>query len=392
MRPGDEGHGDEDARRYPPVEEIPERQIPPAGAMRSAEVSPAEPAIDPRKRSRIGVAIASNFISPRGVAPVTASTGTRINGRPRLAGARCQNPPSRTGQVVIATGNAACRKALPTRAGLKTFWPSPPKTSLPKPMATAPPRNAIHKGRPGGKVRPRSRPVMAPDPSRSDRFGAENPLGEHGAESRGRRHHQERADAEEVAGDTTRSAEGTHHVPHDRRGGGRSLQVGRRGNDQPLGFATHDMAFAFECRSVVRVDLEQLRQRDVGGTNVGATTAEHAVPDVMLTPTPRSDPQAPAGREAAGSGKPDRHRGNDRSGCRRRTHARRVSSSDKTTTPVVPFRIGTSRFAWGAPIIGPPKTISWASSVIAAAGFDEIPDLRSHRNVQIRRDASLRGR
>ena len=30
------------------------------------------------------------------------------------------------GQVVIATGKAACKNARPTRAGLKIFWPRPP--------------------------------------------------------------------------------------------------------------------------------------------------------------------------------------------------------------------------------------------------------------------------
>ncbi len=66
----------------------------------------------------------------------------------------------------MASGKAACSIARPRSAGLKTFWPSPPKTTLPRPIATTPPTKAIQSGTPGGSVRPRSSPVIAADPSR----------------------------------------------------------------------------------------------------------------------------------------------------------------------------------------------------------------------------------
>ncbi len=70
----------------------------------------------------------------------------------------------------MATGNAACRNARPSSAGLKMFWPRPPKISLPNAIATTPPKNAIHNGKLGGNVRPSSNPVIMPDPSRSEPF------------------------------------------------------------------------------------------------------------------------------------------------------------------------------------------------------------------------------
>ncbi len=48
----------------------------------------------------------------------------------------------------------ACRKARPTSAGLKGFWPSPPKRDLPRPTATKPPSITIHSGHAGGRVSP----------------------------------------------------------------------------------------------------------------------------------------------------------------------------------------------------------------------------------------------
>ena len=78
-----------------------------------------------------------------------------------------KNRPSRKAdcQVVIATGNAACRKALPTRAGLKRLYPRPPKTNFPTATEKTPPRNAIQSGKMGGSVSPRRTPVMTADQS-----------------------------------------------------------------------------------------------------------------------------------------------------------------------------------------------------------------------------------
>ena len=61
-----------------------------------------------------------------------------------------------------------------TIAGLKMFWPSPPKMSLPNPMPNAPPTNAIHIGNPGGNVSPKRSPVIIADPSFSADLGPKN--------------------------------------------------------------------------------------------------------------------------------------------------------------------------------------------------------------------------
>ena len=65
-----------------------------------------------------------------------------MNGRAKLSPRSAHQSELRTGQVVIATGKAACRKARPSKAGLNIFCPSPPKMILPKPIPNTPPRNA----------------------------------------------------------------------------------------------------------------------------------------------------------------------------------------------------------------------------------------------------------
>jgi len=105
-------------------------------------------------------------MSPSGVTVVTASTaGGCRKGRARFEAWTVALPASSPGHVVRAVGKEACRKARPRSAGLKTFCPSPPKISLPKPSPNAPPRAAIHSGTVAGSVRPSRTPVMTPDPS-----------------------------------------------------------------------------------------------------------------------------------------------------------------------------------------------------------------------------------
>ncbi len=90
-----------------------------------------------------------------------------MNGGVRVDGGSVANrPPVNPGvQVVIATGNAACRTARPTSAGLNGFCPSPPNKTLPTATAMNPPAAVIHSGSPGGRVRPYSRPVIVTDQS-----------------------------------------------------------------------------------------------------------------------------------------------------------------------------------------------------------------------------------
>ena len=81
-----------------------------------------DPAVEPIIRSHVFVDIPSNFIRPRGVAPVTTSGALGdISGSAKLSPRRAHQSPGRTGQVVIAIGKAAWRKARPRRAGLKMF-------------------------------------------------------------------------------------------------------------------------------------------------------------------------------------------------------------------------------------------------------------------------------
>jgi len=142
-------------------------RYPPHRRISRPAVSPIEPAVDPIIRSHVFVPTPSNFMRPSGVAPV-ATSGARgaISGRARLSPLRAHQLSGRTGHVVMAVGNAAWRKARPSRAGLKMFCPSPPKISFPKPIPNTPPTNAIHRGKPGGRISPSNRPVITADPSR----------------------------------------------------------------------------------------------------------------------------------------------------------------------------------------------------------------------------------
>jgi hypothetical protein len=95
------------------------------------EVSPRDPAVMPVKVSSNGVITWSNFQAPRGVAPdqpsiCKASTHSLmgagvVKGKVRVDGMNSRNRPGAHAgvHVVMATVNEACRKARPTRAGLK---------------------------------------------------------------------------------------------------------------------------------------------------------------------------------------------------------------------------------------------------------------------------------
>ena len=74
---------------------------------------------------------------------------------------RVKRPSTNAGiQVVRDTGNAACRNARATRAGLNVLKPRPPNSAFPSRMAITPPANPIHNGRPGGRVKASRRPVI----------------------------------------------------------------------------------------------------------------------------------------------------------------------------------------------------------------------------------------
>ena len=68
-------------------------------------------------------------------------------------------------QLVIAPEKLANIKALPTKAGLNTFAPSPPKNSLATTIAKKQPRISIHIGRFGGITRASRRPVITAERS-----------------------------------------------------------------------------------------------------------------------------------------------------------------------------------------------------------------------------------
>ena len=102
-----------------------------------ALTSPSEPPVIPRNISLIegnwesteaSPVVMACFITLKGVAAVSASTSDACS----------------TGQVVICAGKLMSRNTRPTRAGLKGLQPSPPKVSLPTPMATRAPKMIIH--------------------------------------------------------------------------------------------------------------------------------------------------------------------------------------------------------------------------------------------------------
>src|SRR3989339_674198 len=108
-----------------------------------------------------------NFIAARGVAPLTASTMGLRKGAARVEEAQYwkRSGAKASDQVVIATGKEACKKARPTRAGLKMLQPSPPKIIFPTRIETILPITPIQSGKAGGRVSPSSRPVSAADQS-----------------------------------------------------------------------------------------------------------------------------------------------------------------------------------------------------------------------------------
>ena len=115
-----------------------------------ADVSPIHPPTFPSNKSRTGVSnLSGEKNCPNGVAPLTAST------------------PAKAGKVhvVILTGKLACRKARPNKAGLKILAPKPPKTCLPKTIATTAPRAVPAMGKDGGSVIAKRIPVKIADPS-----------------------------------------------------------------------------------------------------------------------------------------------------------------------------------------------------------------------------------
>ena len=68
-------------------------------------------------------------------------------------------------QFVICAGKDTSRNTRPVMAGLKTFWPMPPKGSLATQMATTAPMNTIQRGIADGRFSASSRPVTTADRS-----------------------------------------------------------------------------------------------------------------------------------------------------------------------------------------------------------------------------------
>ncbi len=110
--------------------------------MAKAEVSPKEPATEPKNKSGRLLRAAP---MTKGVAVVTASKGAV--------------------QVVMAAAKEAVRNALPTSAGLNGLCPNPPKTCFPMPMANADPIITIQLGKLGGTHSAKSTPVNNALPS-----------------------------------------------------------------------------------------------------------------------------------------------------------------------------------------------------------------------------------
>jgi len=69
------------------------------------------------------------------------------------------------GQLVICTGKEISRKTRPTSAGLKGFFPRPPKDIFPMPMDIKAPISNIQIGRLLGTLKASNIPVTRADPS-----------------------------------------------------------------------------------------------------------------------------------------------------------------------------------------------------------------------------------
>ena len=68
-------------------------------------------------------------------------------------------------QSVIWAGKDTSRNTRPVMAGLKTFWPMPPKDSLATQMETKAPMNTIQRGIADGRFIASSRPVTTAERS-----------------------------------------------------------------------------------------------------------------------------------------------------------------------------------------------------------------------------------
>ena len=138
-------------------------------------------------------------------------------------------------QAVICAGKTNCRKTRATSTGLNGLNPSPPKSILPRQVATAQPASTIQAGAAGGRVMPRSSPVSAALPAEpvtlrpvqalAERFAGHAPGGRGGEDG-------ERGDAEVEDADRSRREQGCDHRPHDR---GR----GSRAQDTPVASFSH---------------------------------------------------------------------------------------------------------------------------------------------------------
>jgi len=122
------------------------RKIPPNKTAKP-DVSPMEPLIFPMNIAPRSAVIFSNLNAANGVAFDTASLKFGI------------------AHVVIATGNAACKNALPTNAGLNILYPNPPKISFPIAIAKIAPIAVKNNEKLGGKINASNNPVIAALPS-----------------------------------------------------------------------------------------------------------------------------------------------------------------------------------------------------------------------------------
>ncbi len=120
--------------------------------MAIADVSPRLPPIFPNNKSECSVKIFSNLNAPSGVAVETASMFLNFG----VTG---------LDHVVIATGKLACKKALPSKAGLNILKPSPPKICLPSDIATIAPKAALVSLNVGGSMSANKIPVIIALPS-----------------------------------------------------------------------------------------------------------------------------------------------------------------------------------------------------------------------------------
>ncbi|MNM83568.1 hypothetical protein D3C81_956310 [compost metagenome] len=151
----------------------------PPSRSNSSEVSPRLPPVLPssagmrlkspaRMSSALRCRVSSVRRLPSAVAPLmpSGSAPPKVIASPSTKpGAAAEPSGCGSAQLVICSGKAISRATRASIAGLNGFWPMPPYSCLPMPMANRLPPTPIHQGADGGSDSASSQPVSSAEPS-----------------------------------------------------------------------------------------------------------------------------------------------------------------------------------------------------------------------------------